>query len=42
VNFRGKELFKNFINYGKIETKDAVGITRNKILERIVEHFCGK
>lgn len=42
VKFRGEKLFKNSINYGKFDAKDAVGITRNKILGRIVEHFCGK
>lgn len=42
VKFRGEKLFKNSINYGKINSKDAVGIVRNKILKRIVEHFCGK
>lgn len=40
VNFRGEKLFKNSINFGKIDAKDAVGKVRNKILERIVKHFC--
>lgn len=42
VKFKGEKLFRNAINYGKIDQKDAVGIVRNKILKRIVEHFCGK
>jgi len=42
VKFRGEKMLKNSINYGKIGPKDAVGIVRNKILRRIVEHFCGK
>lgn len=40
VNFRGEKLFKSSINFGKIDAKDAVGKVRNKILERIVKHFC--
>jgi len=42
VYFRRKELFNSSINYGKIEAKDAIGRMRNKILKRIVVHFCGK
>ncbi|MFB0965637.1 MAG: RNB domain-containing ribonuclease, partial [Patescibacteria group bacterium] len=42
VNFHGEKRFsfKSSINYGKIDAKDAVGKVRNKILERIVTHFC--
>lgn len=42
VNFHGEKsfTFKSSINYGKIDAKDAVGKIRNKILERIVKHFC--
>lgn len=35
-------VFRNTINYGKIDAKDAVGMLRNKMLKRIVRHFCGK
>lgn len=40
VKFRGEPLFKNSVNYGAIEEADARGRLRNKILERIVTHFC--
>lgn len=42
VKFKGEKLFKSSINYGKYDPRDAVGMIRNKILERIVVHFCGK
>ena len=42
VLFRGQKLLKSAVSYGKYTPHDAVGIVRNKILRRIVEHFCGK
>ncbi len=42
VEFKWKKLFKSAIDYGKFKAHDAIGRVRNKILRRIVEHFCGK
>lgn len=39
---RGKKLFKSAINFGKFERNDAIGRVRNKVLERILRHFCGE
>lgn len=43
VKFKQKELFHPInINYWRYEKNDAIWITRNKALRKIVEHFCGK
>ena len=42
VKFRGEKVFRNSANYGKFEPSEAIGMVRNKVLKRIVTHFCGK
>lgn len=42
VKFRGEKVFRNSANYGKFEPSETIGMVRNKVLKRIVTHFCGK
>lgn len=42
VTFNGKQLFSNSMNTGKNNETEVLKILRNKVLKRIIVHFCGK
>jgi hypothetical protein len=42
VQFQWKLLFSTSINFWKIDPSDARKNLRNKVIDKIIVHFCGK